>query len=108
MPAMHHGNWHSLVASGEFPEINPRVIRLSYQFDGPEGPSAKLMGVMVTYARDSSGQSAVYSERASALSKRYPLATSLPGKMEASVSGMVVSLIDDPIFGQLHVLYRKP
>ncbi len=107
LPALHHGNWYRLVANGRFLEIDPRVIRLSYEFDAPEGPSATLIGIILTYARDNSSQSLVYSERVSALSKRYPLALQSPGQMEASVAGMVICLIDDSNWSQVHEVYRK-
>lgn len=107
VPAYHHGNLHRLVVNARFPEIDPRVIRLSYEFDAPEGPSAKLIGVTLTYARDNSSRSQVYSERVSTLSKRYPLALQSAGQMEAIVSDTVISVFDDPMRGAVDEVYRK-
>jgi hypothetical protein len=107
LPATDDLGWHHLVACcEEFSDIDPRLLRLTYLFDAPEGPAAKLIGVVLTYARDSAAQSAVYSERASTLSKRYPLAPKSPTKLAAKVSGTVVSLLDDAKFGFVYESYR--
>jgi tetratricopeptide (TPR) repeat protein len=109
LPATDNLGWHRLVACcDEFSDIDPRLVRLTYEFDAPEGPAAKLIGVVLAYRRDSSTQSAVYSERVSTLSKRYPLAPQTPTKLEANVSGTVVSLIDDAKFGLVYESYRVP
>jgi hypothetical protein len=107
LPARHNGNWYRLVAGGNFSDIDPRLVRLTYEFDATEGPAAKLIGVVLTYARDNAAESTVYSERASTLAKQYPLAPLSQTKMEATVAGTVVSVIDDATFGQVYELYRK-
>jgi hypothetical protein len=107
MPARHNGDNYSLVAGGDFTDIDQRIKRVAYQFDAPESPAAKLVGVVIMYARDNGGaQSAVFSERAATMSKQYPLAPQSPTKLEASVPGAIVSLIDDPTFSQVYEIYR--
>lgn len=100
------GGLYRLVADGDFPDIDSRVIRMGYEFDAPEGPGARVTGVMVVYRRDRSAKSAVYAERVSALSQKYPLAPQSPTKMEGSVPGLVVSVIDDAIFEYVYEFYR--
>jgi len=106
LPARHMGDRYRLVALGDFSDLDPRIKQMTYEFDAPEGPGAKLTGVVVTYARDGSAQSAVYSERAATLSKKYPLAPQSATKMEASVANTVVSVIDDLTFSQVYEIYR--
>jgi TPR repeat protein len=107
MQGTHNGGWYRQVAGGAFSDIDRRLLRLAYEFDAPEGPAAKLIGVVLTYARDGTAQSAVYRERASTLTQRYPLAPRSPAKLEATVSGTVISLIDDPASGYVYEIYRK-
>ena len=107
LPARHNGDWYRLVVGGNSSDLDPRLVRLTYEFDAPESPAAKLIGVVLTYPRDGAAQSAVYSERVSTLSKLYPLAPQSPTKMEANVSGTVVSVIDDAVWVQVYEIYRK-
>lgn len=106
LPARHNGNHYRLVADGEFSDIDPRIKRIGYEFDAPEGPAAKLSGVVITYTRDGGTQSVVYSERATAMSRQYPLAQQSPTQMQASVTGTTVSLIDDANASAVYEVYR--
>jgi hypothetical protein len=107
VPGRHNGDHYRLVAMGEFPGIDRRVNRIAYEFDAPESPAARLIGVVISYARDGAAQSAVYSERVATMSKHYPLAPQSPTQMQANVAGMTVSLIDDNRFSSVHEIYRK-
>lgn len=106
LPARHNGNHYRLVADGEFSDIDRRIKRVAYEFDAPEGPAAKLSGVVITYARDGSAQSVVYSERVTAMSKRYPLEQQSPTQMQAAVPGAMVSLVDDVNASAVYEVYR--
>ncbi len=106
LPARHNGNLYRLVTDGEFPGIDPRIKRVGYEFDAPEGPAAKLSGVVITYTRDGGTQSVLYSERATAMSMHYPLAQQSPTQMQAAVPGVMVSLIDDANASAVYEVYR--
>lgn len=106
LPARHNGNHYRLVADGEFSDIDPRIKRVGYKFDVPEGPAAKLSGVVITYTRDGGTQSVVYGERATAMSRQYPLAQQSPTQMQAAMPGVMVSLIDDANASAVYEVYR--
>lgn len=106
LPARHNGNHYRLVADGEFSDIGGRIKRVAYEFDAPEGPAAKLSGVVITYTRDGGAQSVVYSERATAMSKQYPLTQQSPTQLQAAVPGAMVSLIDDANASAVYEVYR--
>lgn len=106
LPARHNANHYRLVADGDFSDIDRRIMRVAYEFDAPEGPAAKLSGVVITYTRDGATQSSVYNERVTAMSRQYPLARQSPTQMQAAVPGTVVSLIDDANASAVYEVYR--
>ncbi|HTD91585.1 MAG TPA: hypothetical protein VK663_13035, partial [Burkholderiales bacterium] len=107
LPARHNGNHYRLVADGDFADIDRRIQRVGYEFDAPEGPAAKLTGVVITYARDNGGaQSVVFGERAATMSKQYPLAPQSPTHWQANMQGTMISLIDDANANAVHEVYR--
>jgi hypothetical protein len=107
LPGRHNGNLYRFVAMGDVSDIDQRIQRVTDEFDAPEGPTAKLMGVVIRYARDGAAQSAVYGERVATMSKHYPLASQSPTRMQANVTDMTVSVIDDATFISVHEVYRK-
>jgi hypothetical protein len=62
--------------------------------------------VVITYTREGGTQSVVYSERAIAMSRQYPLAQQSPTQMQAAVPGTMVSLIDDANASAVYEVYR--
>ena len=92
-------------ADGDFSDIDRRIKLVSYEFDQPEGPEAKLIGVVLTCdAREIGGtRSVVFGVRTATVSRQYPQS---PTQMQANLQVATIRLIDDPNTGNMFEIYR--